>query len=72
MPATSAVDALLIVFEALPEDERDEAFERLAERRLGQLAAEESDTARMLRSLRDAAEEIERIPPPPKSARSRR
>lgn len=62
MPATSAVDALLIVFEALPEDEREEAFERVSERRLEHLAGEESDTARLLRSLRRVAEEVGHTP----------
>lgn len=43
MPTTSAVDVLLIVFEAVPEDEREEAFERLSKRRLEHLAGEESE-----------------------------
>ena len=36
------IDALLVLFEALPEDEREEAFARLSERRLEQLAGEQS------------------------------
>jgi len=62
MPATSAVDALIIVFEALPEDEREDAFERLSEHRLTRLAGEESETARMIRSLRRVAEEVGNTP----------
>ncbi len=62
MSGTSAVDALLILFEALPEDERVDVFERLSERRLEQLAGEESDTARMVSSLRRVAAAVGHTP----------
>jgi len=62
MPATSAVDALLIVFESLPEGERAEAFERLSERRIEHLAGEDSETAQLIRSLRWVAEQVGRTP----------
>jgi len=62
MPATSAVDALLVVFEALAQDEREDAFERLSKRQLEHLAGEESDTARLLRSLRCVAEGVGHTP----------
>ena len=62
MPGTSAVDALLVVFEALAEDEREEAFARLSERRLEQLAGEESHTARLISSVRRVAAEVGHTP----------
>jgi len=62
MAATSAVDALLLVFNALTDDEQNEVSERIDERKALQLAAEENEMARYIRSLRRVAEVVGREP----------
>jgi hypothetical protein len=59
---TSAVDLLAVAYAALPPDEQEVAFARLSEIRLRRLAGEESDTARMIRSVMRVAEEVGRVP----------
>lgn len=56
--STTAADALLILFAALPEDEQDEAFARIEDIRLRQEAGSESDTERFIRSVRRVAEYV--------------
>jgi len=56
------VDALLVLYEALPADEREDAFARLSERRLKELAGEESQTGQMIRSLQRVAEQVGHTP----------
>ncbi len=55
---TSAADALVIVFNALPDEERVEALERINEAHLRVVGGEQSDTAQMLRSLQRVAEYV--------------
>jgi hypothetical protein len=62
VPETSAVDLLAVAFAALRPEEQEAAFSRLAEMRLRRLAGEESDTARMIRSLQCVADEVGRAP----------
>jgi hypothetical protein len=62
MAATSAVDALLLVFNALTDDEQNEVSERIDERKALRLAAEENEMARYIRSLRRVAEVVGREP----------
>jgi hypothetical protein len=50
-PMTSAVDALVVLFETLAPEEREGALRRMHERWLQQQAGEESEAARFLRSL---------------------
>lgn len=61
--ATSAADALLILFEALAPDERREAFRRLSLAHARHEAGDETDTERMLRSLERVGEIAGRMPP---------
>lgn len=61
--ATSAADALLILFEALAPDERRDAFRRLSLAHARHEAGEDSDTERMLRSLERVGEVAGRMPP---------
>jgi hypothetical protein len=62
MPPTSAVDALTVVFAALPPDEQEEALDRLHELRLDAQAPDESQTGRMIRSIRRVAEVLDYPP----------
>ena len=62
MSTTSAVDALLLVFNALTDGEQSEVSERLAERNESRLAAEDNEMARYIRSLRRIAEVVGRVP----------
>jgi hypothetical protein len=59
---TSAADALVIVFNALPADEQDDVFERIHHLRERRDAGEESETARFIRSMRRVAEELGEVP----------
>ncbi len=60
----SAIELLVIVFQALPLALREEAFGRLAELRLEHQAAQETEAGRFLRSLTRAAELAGRLPTP--------
>jgi len=60
----SAVDLLLIAYNALPPDTQEEAFERLAQTRLECKAAEGTEAARFLRSLIRARDLTGRTPTP--------
>jgi hypothetical protein len=55
----SAIDALVLVFSALPAAEQDEAHARIADARLTRLATEEDDTARFLAALRRVADLVD-------------
>lgn len=55
---TNATDIVLAAYNALSEEERDEAFERIRERRVLAAAGEEPDAARFVRSLRRVAEYV--------------
>jgi hypothetical protein len=57
------VDALLILFEALPAPDQDAAFRRLSLARVRHQASTESETGRMLRSLTRVGEVVGRMPP---------
>jgi hypothetical protein len=56
MPATSAVDLLVVAFATLVADEQDEALVRLNDVRLTRLAEAEGEGARFLRALRRIAD----------------
>lgn len=58
----SAVDALEIVFNALPADEQEMAYAHLTELHARRLAGEQSTAARMVSSLRRVAEHVGRKP----------
>lgn len=60
--STTASDALVILFVALPEDEQEEAFQRIFDARSLRLAGTESDTERFLRSLRRVADHVGHTP----------
>ena len=60
--ATSAVAVVLIAYRALSAEEREHAFERIEQVRLEETVAEGSATARLIRSLVRAAEELGRQP----------
>jgi hypothetical protein len=55
-PAVSAVDAIAVIWNALPADEQTRAFRELTELRLRALAGEESEMARHITCLRHIAE----------------
>jgi hypothetical protein len=55
---TSATDIVIAAYNTLNEDERDEVFERIRERRVIDAAGTESDAARFVRSLRRVAEYV--------------
>lgn len=57
-PEMSAVDAMLVLFNALPESDRREAFRRVSLSHARAEAREESDTERMFRSLNRVAQEV--------------
>jgi len=59
----SAVDALLILFEALPADDQAAAFQRLSLAHARRQAGAEADTERMLRSLARVGEVAGSTPP---------
>lgn len=59
---TSAIELLSAMFVLLPTEEQDEAFERINLIRLRRLAGEESDTARLIRSLLRVVEVIGHAP----------
>jgi hypothetical protein len=59
---TSAVDALLVLYEALSEAEQDAAYARVLERRLQRREAADTELARYVRSLRRVAEAIGETP----------
>jgi hypothetical protein len=54
----SPADLLAVAFAALDGDQQDEAFQKVNTIRLRRLAGEDSDTARMIRSLLRVAEEV--------------
>jgi hypothetical protein len=60
-PASGA-DALVIIYEALPPDEQDAAYERIHESRLRQHKVAETELAMHVRSLRRVAEVLGRVP----------
>jgi len=62
MATTSAVDALLLVFNALTDAEQTEVSEKLAASNESRLAAEDNEMARYIRSLRRIAEVVGRVP----------
>lgn len=62
MSSTSGVDLLAVAYAALTANEQEDAFARISEIRLRRLAGNESDTARMIRSMRRVAEEVGRAP----------
>lgn len=55
---TTAVDLIAAMFAHVSADEQDAAFERVNQIRLRRLAGEESDTARLIRSVLRVAEAI--------------
>jgi hypothetical protein len=59
---TRAVDVVLVVFQALSEDEKAELHERIAEQILLSGVADESEMARCIRSLKRVAQEVGREP----------
>jgi len=61
---TSGVDLLVVAFHALGDSEQTEALDRLQDARLRRVAGEESETARMISSLRRAAEALGHAPSP--------
>jgi hypothetical protein len=61
---TSAIDALVFLYRALPLDDQEEAFARLSDLRVEQLVSGESETALMLRSLRAVTDLVGHSPAP--------
>jgi hypothetical protein len=61
---TSAIDALVFLYRALPLDDREEAFARLSDLRVEQLVSAESETGQMLRSLRAVTDLVGHSPAP--------
>jgi hypothetical protein len=59
---TSGSDLLVVAYQALTPDERDDAFERIHHLRLTEEAGTESDMARFIRSLKRVADELGRAP----------
>lgn len=59
---TSAVDIIVVAFNTLKPEEQADALERLNDLRLRKLAGEESETARMIRSLAIVRDHVGRIP----------
>ncbi|MGO9792432.1 MAG: hypothetical protein ACLP8S_23870 [Solirubrobacteraceae bacterium] len=70
--ATLATDAILILFNALSEREQTEVFDRVSELRLRQLAGDESEPARYLRSLLRVSEHLGHTHRHPSTGRSAR
>ena len=60
--ATSAADALVVLFNALAEDEQDAVYDRLTELRVAKLAGSESSRERFIRSMRTVAEYVGHVP----------
>jgi hypothetical protein len=60
--ATTATDALVIVFTALAAEEQDDVFERLHQARLRRDASEESLMGRCIRSMQRVAEHVGHVP----------
>jgi hypothetical protein len=54
----SAVDAMVVLFNALPDTDRQEAFRRMSQLHARAEAGEESDTDRMIRSLNLVAQAV--------------
>jgi hypothetical protein len=59
-PPVSAVDAIAVVWNALPTAEQESAFRQLSELRLRRLAGTESEMAQYINSLRRIAEHADR------------
>jgi hypothetical protein len=59
---TPAPDVVIAAYQALGEEEREVAFERIRQLRVADAAAGETDMARHLRSLARVAEEVGRVP----------
>src|SRR6202035_3650094 len=59
---TTGAQLLAIAFKALSQDEREEAFERISEIRISEVAGEESATVQMLRSLTRARDLLGHLP----------
>ncbi len=62
MSPSSGADALLVLYEALPPGEQDEAYERIYEARLRQQKVAETELAKYVQSLRRVAEVLGREP----------
>lgn len=60
--STNAVDALLLIYQALTPDEQDAAHERIRESRLAREGEAETELASHVRSLRRVAEAVGREP----------
>jgi hypothetical protein len=62
MSPASGADALVVVYEALPPEEQDAAYERIHEARLRRQGVAETELAMHVRSLRRVAEALGREP----------
>jgi len=62
MSPSSGADALLVLYEALPPEEQDAAYERIFESRLRQQRVADTELAKHVRSLRRVAEVLGREP----------
>jgi hypothetical protein len=62
MPGTSAIDIVMGSIALLDEGEQEEVLARLTQRRLERQTEDDSETARMVRSLRSVAEELGHTP----------
>jgi hypothetical protein len=61
---TTGVDLLVAAWRQLDADEREEAFDRLAELRLAEQAGEDSETGRYLRALMTVEQHVGKSPSP--------
>jgi hypothetical protein len=59
---TTGSDAVVILFQALDEEEREAAYQRIAELRLRRQAGDESAMARYIRSMQRVAEYVGHTP----------
>ena len=64
MRGTTGVDFLVASYGLLSPDEQEDVLERKPEVRLRRLAGDESETARMIRSLQTVREHLGEIPTP--------
>ncbi len=62
MPGTSAIDIVMGSIALLDESEQEEVLARLTQRRLERQTEDDSETARMVRSLRSVADELGHTP----------
>jgi hypothetical protein len=60
--ATSAADAIVVLFNALAERKQEDAYERITELPVQRLAGTENSMARFVRSMRTVAEHVGRVP----------